>query len=118
MSDLTVSQQLFRAADLLEERDWVQGEGWDGEPLTGGCLCLEGAIQAACGIPYGETTSADVNHCPAGRAVRRYLLGDEASNEERLYEWNDQEFRSKDEVIALLRNVAELELIKENHFNE
>lgn len=74
---MQTSDVLNRAADLIEERGWTHGDGWEGTAELGP-LCVEGGIQAAMGVSVGPGY-----RCPAYHAVRAYL-GVEA-----LFIWND-----------------------------
>src|SRR5205085_1256462 len=123
---MNTSEVLNRAADLIEERGWTHGSGWDD---IGGPLCLEGAIFAAAQAPVHS-------RCPAYYAVRDYL-----SSQILPFLWNDslthnyvmaaiergesltrgvQAFRAegaeyaKGVVIAVLRAAAELEAAKDD----
>lgn len=114
MTTLPTSEVLNRAADLIEERGWVQGV--DGM-IADGCspLCLEGGIAAAIGAdmhagagPYPpKYFYDDVEECPAWAAVTSYLSL-------RPYVWNDNEGRTAAEVVEVLRAVALIEAAKEN----
>lgn len=115
---MRTSEVLNRAADLIEERGWARTEGWNGQPGTGGRLCLEGGIMAALEIPYflsgdpGTDTIKDVlRPCPAYVAVRDYL---EMSEDGYLYHFNDANGRTASEVIEVLRATALVEAAKEN----
>jgi hypothetical protein len=123
---MKTSDVLNKAADLIEERGWVKGEGWvtdltpDGAPL-----CLEGGIQAALGMRVKSDTGDDrkfapLLQCPAYRAVSTYLDREHAGVEpcevgftgQPLYWWNDER-ETADEVIATLRAVAVIEAARE-----
>ena len=119
----TVSETLYRAADLIESRGWTKGGGGDAEPEDfdpwgkGGDspVCLEGAIFAAAGGDEWWQVSMVVNACPAGQAVRDYLGMDSYSgpSSARLYRFNDQRGRTAAEVIEVLRAAALIEAAKE-----
>lgn len=109
---MKVSETLNKAADLIQRDGWTQGdEGWfrkQGQPL-----CLEGAIQAALGIRPYDTDDDDeleawFGPCPSKQAVRDYL-----EHERALYRWNDQQGRTQEEVVAVLRAAAAIEAVKE-----
>ena len=108
MTDLTTSQVLDKAADLIEERGWTDGPfGWpDDRVKEGGALCLEGGIMAALGLDmndvgrlYEEEDPRSFRFCPAYNAVRDYL----GSDLTHIYEWNDKRGRTQHEVVATLR---------------
>ena len=103
---LTVSETLNRAADLIEERDWVQGDGWVGA-TEGTRLCLEGGIMAASGFGYHDYSR--FIKCPAYLAVGRYLEHETPYP----FIWNDRENRTTSEVIEVLRACALIEAAKE-----
>ena len=117
------SEVLDTAADLIEERGWLQGPGgWDGYVADNQRLCLEGGIMAALGItderPGSLYGSGEV--CPAYAAVASYLdkperpgLSAEIPNDSWLWHWNDSEGRTAAEVIEVLRAAAVIEAAKE-----
>lgn len=119
----TVSETLNTATDLLQERGWTKGEGWDWDADGTRPLCL--AIGVAAGITEANGFEP-FNECPAGRAVRAYLnmtptpdpwgtwgtLPNLASSA--LYRWNDQVPTSAAEVIEVLRAAAVIEAAREN----
>lgn len=114
---MLTSEVLDLAADLIEQRGWAKGTGWNetGE-REGAPLCLEGGIQAAMGLhtqPYADDPSeqwlADMKACPAYQAVKDYL-----NHPGTLYVWNDALGRTKDEVIAVLRGAAAVERVNES----
>lgn len=126
---MNTSDVLNKAADLIEERGWVQGPGWDWDGRGGTPLCLEGAIGAASGI-RGADTHRPFNECDAGRAVRAYLdmtpniapriewtAAPNLSNSP-LYRWNDQWHRTAAEVIEVLRATAVIEAARESEAAE
>lgn len=78
---METSEVLNRAADLIEERGWRAGGGWNGDHGSG--LCLEGGIQAAMGVAVGPGY-----RCPAYHAVAQYLA--EQGNTRPLFIWNDR----------------------------
>jgi hypothetical protein len=90
---MTVSETLNRAADLIEERGWIAGEGWEHE--QGGPLCLEGGILAAIG---GSFMRGDHYRCPAYRAVTEYL---KHRTNKAPFLWND--LLASDRVAAAIQ---------------
>lgn len=121
---MNVSDTLNKAADLIQERGWVGtgGKGW--EANEGTPLCIEGAIQAALGMPGGIAVT-QVNTCSAGSAVREYLeLGEfEWHKTDALFMWNDRaryvdgeltSVRTAEEVIEVLRATAVIEAARES----
>lgn len=111
---MLTSEVLNRAADLIEERGWVQGNGgFDGSAG----LCLEGGIFAASGL--GWTVAAEMaareGTCPAYEAVLNHLsIGGDRSYGGRLWLWNDKPARTAAEVIEVLRAAAAIEQARES----
>lgn len=115
---MLTSEVLNKAADLIEERGWKSGGGWqyadqlyDDMPM-----CLEGGIQAATGLHFAsiacDVTAAELTAlrtCPAYRAVVEYLDADLP-----LFNWNDESERTAEQVIEVLRATALIEAAKEN----
>lgn len=66
------------------------------------CYCLSGAIWQA-GKQYGLNTTKDVLELVASQASDLSWV----SAEGRIVSWNDQEGRTKDEAIELLRSARE-----------
>jgi hypothetical protein len=111
------AETLNRAADLIEQRGWKSGGGWqyadqiyDDMPL-----CLEGGIQAATGHRFtsihctpGTDEIESLQACPAYRAVQTYL----EVHYEHIYNWNDTKGRTASEVIEVLRAAAVIEQAK------
>lgn len=105
MTDLTVADVLDRAADLLTpEGAWTQGAfGRDanGEPCglsqleRAVCYCLVGATDAA--------ASDDLNLSCAADDALSALLGERSVST-----WNDAPERTQAEVVAKLREAADL----------
>lgn len=104
------SDVLNLAADLIEERGWVQGvSGWQSERRPAP-LCLEGGLIAAMGTTYKEIYLREFWACPAYRAVQSYLnLGpvDPRRQETALWRFNDH--HSEQRVIEVLRATALIE---------
>lgn len=98
---------LDKAADLIEERGWHQGD-YVGPT---GCLCPYGAMYLAVGItPAGRGNTNDWPgwtpdrggpFLDAARWLARYLRGRAVSV------WNDAEGRTKEEVVSTLRAAAQ-----------
>lgn len=115
---MKTSEVLLRAANLIEERGWVQGPGgwpgYGGEHAIEG-LCLEGGLMAALGETFDTSKMGVFWNCPAYRAVEAYL--DRPRREEvggDLWRWNDApEGRTAEEVVTTLRAAALVETIKE-----
>ena len=89
---MNTSEMLNRAADLIEQRGWTSGRGWQHE--DGGPLCVEGAILAAIG---GSFFTGDHYTCPAYHAVRNYLSDQTAQSP---FMWNDN--LAHDRVMAAI----------------
>lgn len=118
---MRTSEVLDTAADQIQKRGWIAGQGWndrDGDPL-----CLEGGIMAAMDLRRGwgrhNYPLLAVEQCPAYRAVQEYLGLEPHTPRGNLWWWNDVEATSGDEVVAVLRGAAEKERIKEaEHGND
>jgi hypothetical protein len=107
MTEMKTSEVLDLAADLIEERGWVQGTGWEGS----GALCLEGGIAAAAGTQRwsnGMVNTVALHQCPAYIAVAEHLNRDAV-----LWQWNDAEGRTAEEVITVLRAASAVASAKE-----
>lgn len=127
MSSVPTSEVLNRAADLIEERGWAQGN--DGMRVDGSPLCLEGGIAAAAGLEgYNELRDDvfvfnyfDVEACPAYVAVKTYLASRPATEYAQpfgageVWGWNDLSTRTQAEVVATLRAVALIEAARETN---
>lgn len=79
---------LLDAANLIETRGWHQGS----YESKDGCLCIFGAVHQA------------ANHGDYEEAW--HLLWERTVTDSPI-DWNDQPGRTKDEVLALLRETAE-----------
>ncbi len=92
---------LRRAADVLDDARWIQGMPTD----RAGGYCLLGAISL---VAYGRMCSfgPKSNARRAVEAVSRYI-GEPPDF--RIWVWNDEPGRTKQEVIATLRAAAEQE---------
>jgi len=124
-----VSETLNRAADLIEERGWDRGAGWDWAGDGSEPLCLEGAIGASMGI-LAKGDYRPFNDCPAGQAVRNYLemTPEVAARDEwrewpnvansPLWRWNDSVAGSGRRVIEVLRATAVIEAARETEAAE
>src|SRR5687768_1199599 len=112
------SEVLTEAADMLKAGRWVQGDGWPGAAYNDG-LCLEGGIMAALGLVYDMNQSNgglnDFYACPAYKAVREYLdeKGELSKGGGSVWGWNDTYWRTKAQVLRVLRTVARREKKKE-----
>jgi hypothetical protein len=111
---MNTSDTLNRAADLIEERGWSQGNGWIlSSAPTDATLCLEGGIQAATG-------RMGIHHCPAYKAVVDYLNTTRPADINPTlgyvipWSWNDQPTRTASEVIEVLRACAAIEQARES----
>lgn len=100
-----VSVVLRRAAQLIQERGWIQGDYYSGNSHTGR-VCAEGAISAAISKEgrahphYLSSREQQLFSAAIFRVEGRFLdFGD-------LPGWNDASERSRDEVIGLLERAA------------
>lgn len=117
---MKTSEVLNLAADAIERRGWAQGgdnpgavmEPW-GDTEPDAPVCLEGGIMAAMGVGIESRKQEWFDSCPAYRAMREYLRP-QLRHYPRLYMWNDQDGRTKEEVIEALRAAALIEQAKEN----
>src|ERR1700740_1545611 len=114
----SVADTLDLAADLIDQRGWSVGYGWDEDPT--GSLCLEGGILAAIGIPGKDLDNgdfADFRACPAYTAVSDYLksigirqnLINAKDDKVTLWRWNDNHATAKATVTGVLRATAQVE---------
>lgn len=105
---MTPEQVLERAADLIEERGWAQGQYEDPD----GCLCTIGAVRVAIA---GSVNLNDFTP-DQGRLLKRcWPVLDEriaATNPDNwvgpyrgpvVADWNDTYAKTADEVVAVLR---------------
>lgn len=109
---MRTSEVLNKAADLIDERGWVQGgNGW-GQFGTVTPLCMEGGILAALGTKWDNMTTFEpiFRQCPAYQAVSAYLGLEEWQD---VYDYNDEVGRTASEVIATLRACALIEAARE-----
>ena len=108
------SEILNKAADLIEERGWVQGTGWGRDTAA---LCLEGGIAAAAGIVRTLGNGFIYQGCPAYDAVCSYLNRHPRPRQypvlDSLWDWNDTPGRTAEEVIEVLRAAALIEQARE-----
>lgn len=91
----SVKDDLLKAADIIEERGWCQGNWKNGQ----GQLCILAALETAT-TERGRPNSLR----PAIVAVKARIGIANGS----LAQWNDSPFRTKDEVLAALRSAAEV----------
>lgn len=85
-----IADILRRAADIIEENGWIQGTLVDDET---GAVCAIGAIQQACRQIDTPT------YWSARNALGQYV-------DDGVSIWNDDEDRTKEEVLAALREAA------------
>lgn len=90
--EVSVADVLTRAADLLEEFGWRQG---DYGSKREGTFCMLGAVDAACG-------DLGANFHNDGVCLALYKSFEDAS----VVKWNDAPGRTKAEVVAKLRDAA------------
>ena len=100
---IPTSEQLNRAADILERRGWQQGGGWHDLSTHTGPLCIQGAFAVVMGVDSGIGY-----RCAGMLAVMDYLglrMG--------LFSWNDMPGRTAAEVVEVLRACAVIEASRE-----
>lgn len=109
MSAHTVAEVLALAAEILSERDWCQGSSAQderGRPIASPAVELEHALEQAPSICL-ETAlylAADYNNplqAQASTALRLHLGINVPS-----FVWNDEQGRSKEEVVLTLKEAA------------
>lgn len=95
---------LLKAAEIIEERGWCQGNPRDGR------ICVMKAIELATGIEPDGFTAVNygpVTDHPASQQLLAYLgLPPKQLGLSTLWQWNDNENRTKAEVIQALRDAA------------
>ena len=117
---MRTSEILDLAADVIERRGWVNGGEYEVEDPWGkdgvSPVCLEGALLAV----VKSTNTVTLRDCPAYVAMSEYLDMRPANHDfygatrrVPIYEWNDEEGRTANEVIEALRGAAAVERVKE-----
>lgn len=98
---MRVDEVLDGAADALDEIGWGQGNWLNPET---GCMCLDGALEYAV---TGDARAASDKASDAFMAIAEYM---HARRDRFVLSspvlWNDTPGRTKEEVTALLREVA------------
>lgn len=109
IADLDLADHYDLAASLLEEHGWIQGS-LGIKPLG---FCMIGAINQTFGDSYRLPPSASLeSQLPSGLTVYSiHVPIIKATGEASLWNgggaiWNDQQGRTKEEVITKLREVA------------
>lgn len=93
---MTPAEVLRKAADVIRERGWCRRQYVDAD----NSVCVYGALNLAAGHGpsfEGDDPSVDI----AARTLTRLLDND-------LVSWNDSEACTADEVVAALKEAAEL----------
>ena len=92
---MTTREVLLKAADIIEEKGWYQGNmiGPKGE------LCMLGALNVA--------SDYSLEYFNVRTVVRDHLHISVKDKSFSLSNWNDAPERTKEEVIAALRGAAE-----------
>lgn len=125
---METSEVLHTAADIIQQRGWMNIDGdWQHNPWGSGAastapLCIEGAIGAALGMDLTTGSNRALTKCPAYRAVHEYVRDRvverfphfTVSEPFPLFTFNDSVAESADEVIEVLRAAAEVERLKEH----
>lgn len=102
------SEVLKKAADILRERGWTQGNMTNDR----GCCCVTAAICIAAGMDISEWHSKDfdewVNESTTLFAeALPYRVGlSESSPVWKIVRWNDSDLRTQDDVISTLERVS------------
>lgn len=111
-AEMSTSEVLNKAADLIEQHGWATGpQAWSAH--EGGGLCLEGGILAAIGLDRDDATQRrKFRSCDAYRAVKDYLVStDDLEGDAPLWEFNDSS--AEERVIGVLRATALIESARE-----
>lgn len=120
---MRTSEALAHTAGILERDGWVQGNyGMLAE--AGTPKCITGALCAALDLePVGEVDPSvdgpiygygSVEFTPPYRAVMRHLSGElEPKSYHQLWQWNDDDYTTRERVIEVLRTVATAEAARE-----
>jgi hypothetical protein len=99
----TPAQLLNRAADILDERGWFQGN-YVGAT---GCVCALGARHLAVTELDGNPTRATfATGAEFETALDRIYGALQTDSTDGIADWNDAEGRTKEEVQELLRRAA------------
>ena len=106
MTTLQTHELIDTAADLIETLGWTQGpDGWPSTPDHDGPVCAEGGLMLAGGINWATGPGELVAfwQSPAVTAVKNQI------GATFIPEWNDEEGRTRGEVIGALRSAAAVE---------
>jgi hypothetical protein len=100
----TPASLLNRAADILDERGWFQGNYMSPD----GCVCALGSLHLAANELVGAPNRATFATGPEFEAALDRIYGAlQSDSMDSIADWNDSEGRTKDEVQAMLRRAAE-----------
>ncbi|MDT0306112.1 hypothetical protein RM780_03930 [Streptomyces sp. DSM 44917] len=88
----TVAEHLLAVADLIDTYGWAQGA-----LRRGPAMCILGAQQVLVTLGHSNRETADA----AGRHLNQQLGGGRP-----YWEWNDSRYRTKGDVVALIRSAA------------
>jgi hypothetical protein len=110
MTELNVKEVLTQAADFIETQGWFQGgyEDWKNP----GCYCVDGALRkAAFGDPDETACESNVRLMPVEAALADVINpGWRESRDDypffHVVCWNDAPERTREEVVAALREAA------------
>lgn len=98
---MTTKSVLNEAADLIEKRGHIKGTFFK----TGGGFCAMGAIRHAAGMPSSPGWHERVAAARRAAASILFLPTDHLFDYG-LSNWNDKPYRTKEEVVAVLRKAA------------
>lgn len=91
---MTGKEVLLKTIALIEEKGWCQGSY-----QKDGKVCAKGGIRIACNWPLCDDSSYD----DAVAAVAKLIVGEVGNS---IISWNDTPGRTKNEVLAVLRQAA------------
>jgi hypothetical protein len=97
-----IALTLARAAGIIEERGWCQGNYED----EGGAVCLMGAVAKAAGVTSAPHMLTNPLVFDCDRALNDAINAGSSGEWENNEDWNDWPVRDKKEVIDLLEGVA------------
>jgi hypothetical protein len=107
---VNTSDVLNRAADIIQERGWVQGgAGWFVESLPADApLCAQGALRAACHEATDDHREWYRLYFDVTKPIVAAHVGEPI-----VFSWNDKPGRTAGEVIEALRACALIEAARE-----
>lgn len=110
---MKLSEVYNKTIDILNESGWIQGYY-----VRDGCYCLTGAMRRACRAL--DHWDSDMIFNPNYISARQKMMDkvtakfDTEAVQYNPITWNDESGRKKEEVIALLTELRDEEIQKEN----